>query len=219
MVGWLATTAAATTLSWAGVSLVTSEVTGTHSSLSTGRVAELAVSPVTTSEPTGASTTTTTTTTSTTTTTTPAAAVVVEAAAPTTPTTSVARAPVAEPPPAESPPPIAEEPPAPEPEPAPPPPPPAPPPEVTATYSARGGVATVACQGPAIRLVSARPVDGYRLEVRDDGPERVVVVFLSDTDRSGVGATCVEGAPARQRVHDDGPRHDGPRPPPPDGDR
>lgn len=54
---------------------------------------------------------------------------------------------------------------------------------------------TVSCRGAAIDLVSARPRNGYRLDVRDAGPDRVDVAFVSDHRGIHQVATCVAGRP------------------------
>jgi hypothetical protein len=67
---------------------------------------------------------------------------------------------------------------------------------VAATYSSSGGSMTVACLGDAIALVSARPNDGYRMVVDDDGPDWVFVRFDQGRDgHDGLAAWCRDGAP------------------------
>ena len=65
------------------------------------------------------------------------------------------------------------------------------------TFTAPGGVVVVTCQGDAIALISARPTDGYRMEIKDAGPSRVEVEFSSSRDQSRIEAVCVGGVPTR----------------------
>ncbi len=65
------------------------------------------------------------------------------------------------------------------------------------TFGSPAGVVTVECRGDAIRLVSARPNDGYRLDVIESGPERVVVVFSSQAERRKEGYFCRDGSAHR----------------------
>lgn len=170
VVAWLGVTAVATAVSAAGVSLVTSRVTDDHAVLSAGDVAGLATSPTV-------------------------------IAAPLPPTTST----VVRPSPAPTTPPSVPLPPRTRPDPTTTsayagPPRTAPhrgsdPDTASATFSNRGGVITVRCGGNAITLVGARPNDGYRLAVREDGPERVIVEFVSRQETTHLGAICVEGRP------------------------
>jgi hypothetical protein len=64
-----------------------------------------------------------------------------------------------------------------------------------ATFAAGGGVIAVACIGDDVTLLSARPVDGFRVHVHDDGPEQVHVSFEGGSDHE-IAAACPQGAPA-----------------------
>jgi hypothetical protein len=59
----------------------------------------------------------------------------------------------------------------------------------------RGGILTVTCFGRDIRLDSATPAERYRVEVRDDGPDRVEVIFRGDRDGTHVEVRCENGEP------------------------
>ena len=78
-------------------------------------------------------------------------------------------------------------------------PPPAPPqtaPRPTATYSTRGGVVRVACNGFFIDLVSAIPNNGYAVNVVAGGPANVEVHFTRQGEDLSVKAVCF-GQPIR----------------------
>jgi hypothetical protein len=64
---------------------------------------------------------------------------------------------------------------------------------VPVTFTARGGIVTVECDRSAIRLLSARPDDGYRLRVGSGGPDHVDVAFVSDQDGTRVEVVCRDG--------------------------
>jgi hypothetical protein len=81
------------------------------------------------------------------------------------------------------------------------------------TFSVRGGVVTVGCSGATIRLASASPNDGYRLDVRENGPARVDVGFVGHDDDSSITLVCTNGTPVRVGGDDRG----GDRPPPTSG--
>lgn len=65
----------------------------------------------------------------------------------------------------------------------------------SATYSTPGGVATVACHGNEIRLVSAAANDGFTTTVVTGGPQFVVVHFDGTDQNSAVNAACLFGRP------------------------
>ena len=66
----------------------------------------------------------------------------------------------------------------------------------TATYSTPGGVALVACTGPAsIRLVAALAADGYQAVVVSGGPNFVALSFIGQGKNYPVGAACAFGQP------------------------
>jgi hypothetical protein len=181
---WVVTTMVATVISAAGVSIVTRDVTDDHTAaLRRADVVALLAAPVA-ADPTSS-------------------VVPPPSPAPTAPPAT--EAPTTAPPTA---PPATVAPPAPTTAPPPPPPPPTTtvPPlgEVAAeTYSSEGGSMTVACFGDAMVLVSARPNDGYRFVVQEDGPEWVFVRFENDErdDRDGLAAWCRDGAPTADRDH------------------
>lgn len=104
----------------------------------------------------------------------------------------------------------------------------APPPAVTrapadqgATYATQGGFVTVRCRGNAIQLVSATPRDGWRLDVKDTGPERVRVRFIGTDRYVELFAVCKDGVPTRfsrnEPIDDNPPRTTQPTRPPGDG--
>jgi cytoskeletal protein RodZ len=68
---------------------------------------------------------------------------------------------------------------------------------VSTTFGSAGGIATVTCERQRIRLDSARPNDGYQLDVRSGGPEQVEVRFRGDGDESRIVARCQDGMPVR----------------------
>lgn len=68
------------------------------------------------------------------------------------------------------------------------------------TWTGPAGVVTVECRGGAIALVGAYPsADGYAMEVKDRGPERVEVEFEGRSEQEGaetrVRAECGAGGP------------------------
>ncbi len=69
------------------------------------------------------------------------------------------------------------------------------------TWTGPAGVVTVECRGGAIALVGAYPsADGYVVEVKDRGPDRVEVEFEGRSEQEGaetrVRAECGAGGPA-----------------------
>ena len=54
---------------------------------------------------------------------------------------------------------------------------------------------TVRCDGQRVSLQSATPNDGYRVEVRERGPEEVEVRFEAEDREVKVEAFCSDGAP------------------------
>ena len=183
---WVVTTMVATVISAAGVSIVTRDVTDDHTAaLRRADVVALLAAPVA-ADPT-------------------ASVVAPPSPAPTAPlaTPAPTTAPPTAPPPTVAP---TVAPPAPTTT-LPPPPPTttvAPLGDVAAeTYSSDGGSMTVACFGDAMVLVSARPNDGYRFVVQEDGPEWVFVRFENDDrdDRDGLAAWCRDGVPTADHDH------------------
>lgn len=68
------------------------------------------------------------------------------------------------------------------------------------TWTGPAGALTVECRGAAISLVGAYPsADGWAVEVKDRGPERVEAEFEGRGDQDGdetrVRAECVSGVP------------------------
>lgn len=69
-----------------------------------------------------------------------------------------------------------------------------------ATWTGPAGALTVECRGATIALVGAYPsADGWAVEVKDRGPERVEAEFEGRGDQEGaetrVRAECVSGVP------------------------
>jgi hypothetical protein len=64
-----------------------------------------------------------------------------------------------------------------------------------------------ACDGSAIRLVSAQPADGFHAELKDGGPDELEVEFEGREDSSGIDvrvvANCASGAPSFAAQADD----------------
>lgn len=67
------------------------------------------------------------------------------------------------------------------------------------TWQGAGGLIIAACDGGAVRLISAQPSDGYYAELKDAGPEELKVEFDARDDHGGneikVVARCVSGVP------------------------
>jgi hypothetical protein len=184
LASWGATTVAATLISAAGVSIVTRDVTDEHAPALRGRdVIALLSAPLPAPEP---PPTTAAEPPSTPPETTPPVSTAPPETAP--PTTSTVPPPTS--PPATSPPPpttpvLAD--------------------AIGGTFSADGGTMTVACLGESIALVSARPNDGFRLVVEDQGSARVHVRFERDGRGDGeLAAVCRRGEPVlREGSRDD----------------
>ena len=49
--------------------------------------------------------------------------------------------------------------------------------EVVRTWRVNGGTVGADCRGSVIRLLYATPADGWTLEIKDTGPDRVEVEF------------------------------------------
>jgi hypothetical protein len=66
------------------------------------------------------------------------------------------------------------------------------------SWQGAAGTVTARCTGAGIEVVSARPNDGWRVEVDGHGPEEVEVEFEATGDRDGrtkVEGRCVGGTP------------------------
>lgn len=74
----------------------------------------------------------------------------------------------------------------------------------THTISSRGGTVAVRYEEGTVRLLWARPNQGYDVVVVDDGPDRVFVRFKSDRARSRVYAFYQDGKPAEEVVEGGG---------------
>ena len=51
------------------------------------------------------------------------------------------------------------------------------------------------CDGSRVSLQSATPNNGYRVEIRERGPEEVEVRFEADDREVDVTASCDDGTP------------------------
>jgi hypothetical protein len=76
------------------------------------------------------------------------------------------------------------------------------------TWQGQAGFVIATCDRGAIRLVSAQPVSGFHVEVKDNGDEKLDVEFEARGDRRGgdvtVAAHCVSGIPKfTSRADDD----------------
>jgi hypothetical protein len=65
---------------------------------------------------------------------------------------------------------------------------------------AKGGTVAVRFQSGRVQLLWARPNDGFRVEVEEDGDNEVVVVFRSRDHRSRIRAFWANGTPRQQVV-------------------
>src|SRR4051794_24010430 len=69
----------------------------------------------------------------------------------------------------------------------------------TKSFSTAGGVVAATCRGSVVSLESARPADGWSVEVKDRGPDRVEVRFENDSgDRTEVRVSCSHGDPVKE---------------------
>jgi hypothetical protein len=102
-----------------------------------------------------------------------------------TPDEETTRSPDGEPSAAPSPEPTAEPPPSPA---------PAPPPAPRAfTWRGTAGSVTVACDGSTISLQAASPANGFTVDVREAGPEKVDVRLEAEDEEADVDAECESG--------------------------
>jgi hypothetical protein len=65
--------------------------------------------------------------------------------------------------------------------------------------TSKGGTVAVRYDGDHVTLLWARPNDGFRADVQDDGGDKVVVLFRSRQHASLVKAFWADGSP-RSRV-------------------
>ena len=63
------------------------------------------------------------------------------------------------------------------------------------TWQGEPGAMTVRCEGGQASLQSATPNDGYRVEVKERGPEEVEVRFEAEEHEVRVEAFCSDGVP------------------------
>lgn len=75
------------------------------------------------------------------------------------------------------------------------------------TWQGLGGLVVAQCDGRAISRVSLLPHDGYAVELEDDGPEQLEVVFEGRDDERGSEATvtarCLDGLPVFESAIED----------------
>ena len=71
-------------------------------------------------------------------------------------------------------------------------------PEVVRSWSVAGGTVAASCRGAAITLLYATPLDGWRVEVKDQGPERIEVELEGHDQEVTLRAACVAGTPEQQ---------------------
>lgn len=74
--------------------------------------------------------------------------------------------------------------------------------------SAEGGTVAVRYEAGRVRLLWARPNDGFRVNVAEDGPEAVDVIFRSRQHYSRIRALWADGAPRHQVVERPSGEHD-----------
>ena len=75
--------------------------------------------------------------------------------------------------------------------------------EVVRTWRVNGGTVGAACRGSVISLLYATPADGWTLEIKDTGPNRVEVEFDRRERETKVRASCASGTPAASIEDDD----------------
>ena len=70
-----------------------------------------------------------------------------------------------------------------------------------ATWAGPGGKVTARCAGAEVSLVTATPAVGFSVEVKDGGPQQLVLEFErgGEERESRVRALCVAGAPTFTR--------------------
>lgn len=73
---------------------------------------------------------------------------------------------------------------------------------VVRTWTVTGGVASVACTGQVISLISASPQDGWRVKIESSGPDRIKLEFKTGEREVKLTATCVGGVPSPTTVEE-----------------
>ena len=71
------------------------------------------------------------------------------------------------------------------------------------TFSVQGGTVAAACTGSSVSLKSAQPKDGWRVEVKDHGPEKLEIEFRSGEQENEVDDQCSGGTPVLESSGDD----------------
>lgn len=79
---------------------------------------------------------------------------------------------------------------------------------VVRAWDVSGGQVAAQCDGAAITLVYATPLDGWSVEVKGSGPEQVEVELRQGELETKVRATCVDGVPTPTVESDDDDQDD-----------
>ena len=74
---------------------------------------------------------------------------------------------------------------------------------VNRTFGVPGGTVAASCTGATIALRSAQPRDGWRVEVKERGPEELEIAFRSGDQETEVKIRCSAGSPVLS-LSDDG---------------
>jgi hypothetical protein len=69
---------------------------------------------------------------------------------------------------------------------------------VARTWDVLGGAVGAQCRGGAVELLYATPLDGWTVEVKHAGPDRVEVELRRGEAETKVRAGCVDGVPQEQ---------------------
>ena len=67
----------------------------------------------------------------------------------------------------------------------------------------QGGTVAAACSGSSVSLKSAQPKDGWGVEVKDHGPEKLEIEFRSGEQENEVKIKCSGGTPVLEESGDD----------------